>query len=120
MPSNHQQFYRPDGTPYEPNDFNVRQYEDQYGPGGVPEGWSMAATTPVQSPAMMVGIGVFVSLISLMMLVVGFIFLGSLEAKSLFLAFGVGIGGLAVSAYVFRLAAKRSRWLKENSGQSQE
>ncbi|MDQ0118928.1 hypothetical protein J2T22_002114 [Pseudarthrobacter defluvii] len=31
------QFRKPDGTPYDPSSFNVRQYEEQYGPGGVPE-----------------------------------------------------------------------------------
>ena len=44
-------FRRPDGTPYDPSPFNVRQYEEEYGPGGVPEGYSMAAITPLQSQA---------------------------------------------------------------------
>jgi hypothetical protein len=47
------QFRRPDGTLYDPSSFNVRQYEEQYGPGSVPERWSMAATTPLQSPGLM-------------------------------------------------------------------
>ena len=37
------QFRRPDGSLYDPSSFKVRQFEEQYGPGGVPEGWSMAA-----------------------------------------------------------------------------
>ncbi len=51
MFSQDKQFRRPDGTLYDPpSSFNVRQYEEQYGPpGGVPEGYSMGAITPVQS-----------------------------------------------------------------------
>jgi hypothetical protein len=37
----------------------VRQYEEQYGPGGVPEGYSMAAITPLQSPRLIIAVGVF-------------------------------------------------------------
>ncbi|UTT67827.1 hypothetical protein NMQ03_10900 [Arthrobacter sp. DNA4] len=55
------QFRRPDGTPYDPSSFNIRQFEEHYGPGGVPEVWSMAV----------------------------------------------------MSAFAFRTAVKRSRWLRE-------
>lgn len=57
-------FRRPAGTPYDPNRFNVRQYEEQHGPGGVPEGYAMAAITPLQSPRLIIAVGVFLVFMS--------------------------------------------------------
>lgn len=33
------QFRRPDGTLYDPSSFNVRHYEEQYGPGAKRRRW---------------------------------------------------------------------------------
>jgi len=108
------QFRRPDGTLYDPSSFNVRQYEEQYGPGGVPEGWSMAATTPVQSPALIVGIAVFTTLLSGGMLAAGILVIGhGGELRTALPGLGVGAGGLVMSAFAFRTAVKRRRWLRE-------
>lgn len=107
------QFRRPDGTPYDPSSFNVRQYEEQYGPGGVPEGWSMAATTPVQSPALITAIAVFTTALSLGMIVVGIWAIGAGEKPTtILLGLGVGTAALVMSVLAFRTAARRRRWLR--------
>lgn len=107
------QFRRPDGTLYDPNSFNVRQFEDEYGPGGVPEGWSMAATTPVQSPALITALAVFLTVLSLGTVVLGVWAIGAREElTSILLGFGVGAGGLLMSMQAFRTATRRRRWLR--------
>lgn len=107
------QFRRPDGTLYDPSSFNVRQYEEQYGPGGVPEGWSMAATTPVQSPGLITAIAVFTTALSLGMIAVGTWAIGAGEKlTTILLGLGVGTGTLAMSVLAFRTAARRRRWLR--------
>ncbi|MDR6506266.1 hypothetical protein [Arthrobacter oryzae] len=108
------QFRRPDGTLYDPSSFNVRQYEEQYGPGGVPEGYAMDAITPVQSPGLIIALGVFTSLVSVGLLSVSLMVIGSGgELKLILFAFAVGIGGLAMSVQAFRIAVKRRRWLRQ-------
>jgi hypothetical protein len=115
------QFRKPDGSLYDPSSFNVRQYEERYGPGGVPEGWSMAAVTPVQSPGLIIAMGVFTTLISLGMVVVGFLAIGAGgELNSILLGLGVGLGGLVMSAQAFRIAAKRRRWLLARQSNHEE
>lgn len=107
------QFRRPDGTLYDPSSFNVRQYQEQYGPGGVPEGWSMAATTPVQSPGLITAIAVFTTALSLGMIVVGVWAIGAGEKlTTILLGLGVGTGALVMSVLAFRTAARRRRWLR--------
>ena len=107
-------FRRPDGTLYDPSSFNVRQYEEQYGPGGVPEGYSMGAITPVQSPGLIIALGVFTSLASVGLLGVSFVVIGSGgELKLILFGFAAGIGGLAMSVQAFRIAVKRRRWLRQ-------
>jgi len=107
------QFRRPDGTLYDPSSFGVRQYEEQYGPGGVPEGWSMAATTPVQSPGLITGIAVFTAVLSLGMIAVGVWAIGAGEKPAtVLLGLGVGTGALVMSALAFRTASRRRRWLR--------
>ncbi len=114
-----EQFLRRDGTPYDPSSFNVRQYEEQYGPGGVPEGWSMAAGTPVQSPAPITGIAVFTTLLGLGMLIVGTQTVGhGGELRTILLGLGVGTGSLVTSALAFRTAVKRRRWLRERQDEN--
>lgn len=118
MFSQDKKFRRPDGTLYDPSSFNVRQYEEQYGPGGVPEGYSMGAITPVQSPRLITALAVFLTLISVGMLALSFVVIASGgELKVILLACGVGIGGLVMSVYAFRLAVKRRRWLREQGAQ---
>ena len=114
MFSQDKQFRRPDGTLYDPSSFNVRQYEEQYGPGGVPEGYSMGAITPVQSPGLITALAIFVTVISFGMLALSFLVIASGgEPKVILLGFAVGAGGLAMSVYAFRLAAKRRRWIRK-------
>lgn len=114
MFSNDKQFRRPDGTLYDPSNFNMKQYEKQYGPGGVPEGYSMGAITPVQSPATIIGLGVFLVLISVMMLTMGILSIGQgAELRTIIMMFVGGAGGLTFSVYSFRLAGKRKKWLQE-------
>ncbi|MDQ0690933.1 hypothetical protein [Arthrobacter sp. W4I7] len=104
---------QPDGSSYDPSSFNVRQFEEQYGPGGVPDGWSMAATTPVQSPGLILALGVFTALMSLGMIFVGSLAIGSgKELGTIVLGLGAGGGALAMSVQAFRIAAKRRRWLR--------
>ena len=108
------QYRRPDGTLYDPSSFNVRQYEEQYGPGGVPEGYSMGAITPVQSPGLITAIGIFVTVISVGLLLVSFLLIASGgELKLILFGFAVGLGGLAISVQAFRTALKRRRWLRD-------
>jgi hypothetical protein len=57
------QFRRSDGTPYDPSPVNVRQYEEQYGPGGVPEGYSLGGHHTAPGPAHNQGGGVLLALI---------------------------------------------------------
>jgi hypothetical protein len=113
MFSQDKQFRRPDRTPYDPSSFNVRQYEEQYGPGGVPEGWSMAATTPVQSPGLITALALFTTVLSLGLIVVGVWAIGAGEKlTTILLGLGVGTGALAMSVLAFRTAARRRRWLR--------
>ena len=112
MFSQDKQFRRPDGTLYDPASFNVRQYEEQYGPGGVLEGYSMAAITPVQSPGLIVTVGVFLTILSLGMIAIGFVAMRAGEELSgILLGFAGGGGGLLLSVQAFRIAVKRKRWL---------
>ena len=115
------QFRRPDGTLYDPSSFNVGQFEDEHGPGGVPAGWSMAATTPVQSPVLITALAVVLTFLSLGMVVFGVWAIGGgEELTTILFGFGVGAGGMAMSVQAFRIAAKRRRWLRSqqhNAGQ---
>lgn len=107
------QFRRPDGTLYDTSSFNVRQYEEQYGPGGMPEGWSMAATTPVQSPGLITAIAVLTTALSLGMIAVGIWAIGAGEKPTtILMGLGVGTGALVMSVLAFRTAARRRRWLR--------
>ena len=81
----------------------------------------MGAITPVQSPALLVALAIFLTIISLGMLGLGFVLTGSGgERKSILLGFAVGIGGLAMSVYGFRLAAKRARWLRDQQAKAEQ
>lgn len=113
------QFRRPDGTLYNPSSFNVRQYEEQYGPGGVPEGYSMGAITPVQSPGLIIALGIFLTVMSLGLLAVGFYSIGAgEEVSTIVLGFAGGIGGLVMSVQAFRIAVKRRRWLRDQQAKA--
>jgi hypothetical protein len=106
-------FRRPDGTPYDPNRFNVRQYEEEYGPGGVPEGYSMAAMRPVQSPGLITGIGIFLIVMAGMMIYGAFAAAGE-PGLSIYAAI-VAVLTLAGAVWAFIIAARRRRWLRERS-----
>jgi len=106
-------FRRPDGTPYDPNRFNVRQYEEQYGPGGVPEGYSMDAITPVQSPGLITGIGIFLIAMAGMMVYGAFAAAGE-PGLSVYAAIVAALT-LAGAVWAFIIAGRRRRWLREQS-----
>jgi hypothetical protein len=121
MFSQDKQFRRPDGTLYDPSSFNVRQYEEQYGPGGVPEGYSMDAITPVQSPGLITAIGIFITAISVGMFGVSFTLMGSAgELRLILFGLAVGIGGLAMAAQALRIAMKRKRWLRNQKAKPEQ
>lgn len=106
-------FRRPDGTPYDPSRFNVRQYEEEYGPGGVPEGYSMAAITPVQSPRLITGVGIFLIFIAGMMIYGAFAAAGE-PGLSVYAAIVAALT-LAGAVWAFIIAGRRRRWLREQS-----
>jgi hypothetical protein len=105
---------RPDGTPYDPSRFNVRQYEEEYGPGGVPEGYSMAAVTPLQSPTAITVVGLVLVILSGLMV---FLAVAAAESEP-----GVSVysGIMAVvvlggATWAFIIAGRRRRWLRERA-----
>ena len=119
MFSQDKQFRRPDGTLYDPSSFNLRQYEEQYGPGGVPEGYSMAAITPVQSPGLIVAVGVFLTILSLGMIAIGFVAMrAGVELSAILLGFAGGACGFLMSVQAFRIAVKRKRWLRSQQAKA--
>lgn len=109
-------FRRSDGTPYDPSPLNVRQYEEEYGPGGVPEGYSMGAITPLQSPGTIIGAAFFVIAVSGFMFVLAFTAAGSGSAPHVpIVATIVGVLGLLSATWAFVIAGRRRRWLREQS-----
>lgn len=108
-------FRRSDGTPYDPSPFNVRQYEEEYGPGGVPDGYSMAAVTPVQSPGLITGVGVFLVAIAGMMIYGAFAAAGE-PGLSVYAAIVAALT-LAGAVWAFIVASRRRRWLRERRRQ---
>ncbi|MDQ0800293.1 hypothetical protein [Arthrobacter sp. SLBN-112] len=109
-------FRRADGAPYDPNPVNVRQYEEEYGPGGVPEGYSMAATTPLQNPGAIIGAGIFVVAVSGFMFLLAFTAAGSGSAPHVpVVATIVGVLGLLSAAWAFVIAGRRRRWLRDRA-----
>lgn len=109
-------FRRPDGTPYDPSPLNVRQYEEEYGPGGVPEGYSMGAITPLQNPGTIIGAACFLIAVSGLMFVLAFTAAGSGSAPHVpVVASIVGVLGLLSSAWALVIATRRRRWLRERS-----
>ncbi len=121
MSNQDKQFRRPDGTPYDPSPFNVRQYEKQYGPGGVPDGYSMGAITPLQDPTTIRVAACFLALIGSGMLTMGF-YCFTLPDES-WTGIWSSILGLATFVMVwwaFVIASRRQRWLhaqKAKTGQ---
>jgi hypothetical protein len=107
------QFRRPDGTLYDPSPFNVRQFEEQYGPGGVPEGYSMGAITPLQDPTTIRVAACFLALLGSGMLTMGF-YCFTLPGE-LWTGIWSSILGLATFGMVwwaFVMAGRRQRWLQ--------
>jgi hypothetical protein len=105
-------FRRPDGTPSDPSRFNVRQYEEQYGPGGVPEGYSMDAITPLQSPRLIIAVGVFLVFLAGIM---GYgAFAAAADSEPGLSAYAAVMAGLALVAawWAFVIAGRRRRWLR--------
>jgi hypothetical protein len=107
-------FRRPDGTPYDPSPFNVRQYEEEYGPGGVPEGYSMAAITPLQSPGAITGVAIALVALSGFMFYLAFAAAGSASNVSVYSAI-VGALGLVTATWAFVMAGRRRRWLRSRN-----
>lgn len=108
-------FRRPDGTPYDPSRFNVRQYEEQYGPGGVPEDYSMDAIKPLQSPRLIITVGVFLVFMAGIMSYGAFaVSAGSEPGLSVYAAVVAGLT-LVAAWWAFVIAGRRRRWLREQS-----
>jgi hypothetical protein len=107
-------FRRPDGTPYDPSPFNVRQYEAEYGPGGVPEGYSMAAVTPLQNPRAITATGVVLVILSGFMV---FLAVAAAESEPNVSVYSGVMGALVLggATWAFIIAGRRQRWLRERS-----
>ncbi|NQD89000.1 hypothetical protein HP499_14480 [Paenarthrobacter sp. CM16] len=73
MFSQDKKFRKPGGTHHDPISFNVRQYEEQYVPGAAPQGYSMGAITPVQSPGLITAPAVLVTIMSFGVIFLGFL-----------------------------------------------
>lgn len=107
-------FRRPDGTPYDPSRFKVRQYEEEYGPGGVPEGYSMAAVTPLQSPRAIAAVGVVLVILAGLMV---FLAVAAVESEPNVSVYS-GIMAVLVlggATWAFIIAGRRRRWLRERA-----
>lgn len=107
-------FRRPDGTPYDPSRFSVRQYEEEYGPGGVPEGYSMAAVTPLQSPAAITAVGAVLVILSGFLVFLAFAAAESAPGVSVYsgIVAALVLGG---AAWAFIIAGRRRRWLRDKA-----
>lgn len=112
-------FRRPDGTLYDPSPFNVRQYEDQYGPGGVPEGYSMGAITPLQDPTTIRVAACFLALLGGGMLTMGvYCFTLPDEVWTGIWSIIVGLGTFVMVWWAFVIAGRRKRWLQEQKAKA--
>jgi hypothetical protein len=120
--NNRKTFRRPDGSPYDQNPVNVRQYEEQYGPGGVPEGYSMGAITPLQDPTTIRVAACFLAIIGAGMLALGFYCLTLPdEVGTGIWSIIVGLAAFVMVWWAFVIAGRRRRWLQEqNDGTGQE
>lgn len=103
---------RRDGTPYDPSKFNVRQYEDEYGPGGVPDGYSMGAITPIQNPTGIRVLSCIMALLATGMLGLGvYCFTLPDEASTGVWSIIVGLAAFVMVWWGFVIAGRRQRWL---------
>jgi hypothetical protein len=112
-------FRWPDGSAYDPSPVNVRQYEDQYGPGGVPEGYSMAAITPLQDPTTIRVAACLLALTGGGMLALGF-YCFTLPDKvgTGIWSIIVGLGTFVMVWWAFVIAGRRRRWLQEQKAKT--
>jgi hypothetical protein len=105
------QFRRSDGTPYDPSPVNVRQYEEQYGPGGVPEGYSLGAITPLQDPRTIRVAACFLALIGGGSLALGFYCLTLPdEVGTGIWSIILGLATFVMVWWAFVMAGRRQRW----------
>lgn len=97
---------------YDPNPFNVRQYEDEYGPGGVPKGYTFHGKTPLQNPNGIRVVSVF------MLLMGGFLVFLMIKAgpaePSFYGAGAMALGAWAMATWGFIIANRRQKWLTAN------
>lgn len=111
---NPKEFRRTNGAPYDPNPANVRQYEEQYGPGGVPEGYAIAAVTPLQDPTAIRVAACFLTLFAGGMLALGFHCLTVPDkAGTGIWSIIVGLAAIVAACWAFVIAGRRKRWLQE-------
>lgn len=121
MFNQNKQFRRPDGTLYDPSSFNVRQYEEQYGPGGVPEGYSMDAITPLQDPTTIRVAACFLALIGGGMLALGvYCFTLPDEVGTGIWSIIVGLATFVMVWWAFVIAGRRQRWLREQQDKTEQ
>ncbi|POH74193.1 hypothetical protein [Arthrobacter glacialis] len=99
----------PNGANHDPNPFNVRQYEQEYGPGGVPPDYTFQAKTPLQNPNAIRFLGVVLFVIACVPIypatISGFALPGSIYAGLVFL------GAATTGVWAFIVANRRQKWL---------
>lgn len=99
----------PNGPNYDPSPFNVNQYRDEYGPGGVPSDYTFHAKTPLQNPNAIRILGVVLFVIACVPIypatLSGFAMPSSIYAGLVFL------GAAAAGVWAFIIAGRRQRWL---------
>lgn len=108
---------RPDGSPYDPSGFNVKQYEEQYGPGGVPDGWTApgSAITPIQDPNIIVAMTVFLIFIAGLLVFAGISALNEGDISTFVWSLIVAWATLGFCIWGFVIASRRRKWLKAKS-----
>lgn len=108
---------RPDGSPYDPSGFNVKQFEEQYGPGGVPEGWTApgSAISPIQNPNGILVLGGFMLFLSGVFVLVGITTFNSGDTKLFIVSIILTLFSLGFVVWSFVISQRRRKWLRENS-----
>lgn len=109
MADGSEQRQSPTGGNYDPSPFRVRQYEEEYGPGGVPPDYTFHAKTPLQNPNAIRILGVVLFVIACVPIypatLSGFAMPNSIYAGLAFL------GAATAGVWAFSMASRRQKWL---------
>lgn len=108
---------KPDGSPYDPSGFNVKQFEEQYGPGGVPEGWTApgSAISPIQDPNGILILGGLMLFLSGLFVFAGIMALKDGDTGLFICTVLLTLFSLGFVVWSFVISQRRRKWLKENS-----